>query len=288
MLENRKLIFGFISGESFVINRKDKLFLSTVEAQEGKAPESAPLVLKVEDQGKPALLRGRQHGQVLYGAEIVEIVSPLTGAMLESLIKNGTLTLAQLEAELAVPGSRQPKALSSKLCALVIGHKKGSPGAVNIKANLSEFDFNNNLAGIIEEQVRQIAVKLVYRKTYTELPGDINALEPDVVISLHCNAFNRQASGTETLYYEKSVKGRQVAATIQRHLVNQLGLQDRGITAKGTEDRGGYLLRYTKAPCVIAEPFFIDNDADLAVARKNLNGLALAYARAIDELPSLL
>jgi hypothetical protein len=35
-----------------------------------------------------------------------------------------------------------------KLCALVIGHKKRSPGALNTNANLSEFDFNEDLVRI--------------------------------------------------------------------------------------------------------------------------------------------
>jgi N-acetylmuramoyl-L-alanine amidase len=43
-------------------------------------------------------------------------------------------------------------------------------------------------------------------------------------------------------------------------------------------------LRYTKAPCVISEPFFIDNDSDLSRAREDLDEFAAAYATAIDEI----
>ena len=46
-------------------------------------------------------------------------------------------------------------------------------------------------------------------------------------------------------------------------------------------------MRYTHAPCVIAEPFFIDNDEDLARAREDPDGLALAYARAIDKITEM-
>jgi N-acetylmuramoyl-L-alanine amidase len=46
-------------------------------------------------------------------------------------------------------------------------------------------------------------------------------------------------------------------------------------------------LCYTHAPCVIAEPFFIDNDQDLARAREDLDGLARAYAEAIDQMTGL-
>jgi N-acetylmuramoyl-L-alanine amidase len=42
--------------------------------------------------------------------------------------------------------------------------------------------------------------------------------------------------------------------------------------------------RGTIAPCVIAEPFFIDNDKDLTRAQADIDGLVQAYADAIDEI----
>ncbi len=172
----------------------------------------------------------------------------------------------------------------SKLCALVIGHKKTSPGAVNKSKNLTEFDFNEDLARRIETKVNNANIQRVYRRTYAELPGDIDALNPDFIVSLHCNAFNTTTSGTEVLYYHRSEKGEQMARILQEHLVNQLKLQDRGIKPKSVEDRGGTLLRHTNAPCVISEPFFIDNDGDLERALADIDGLARAYADAIDEI----
>jgi N-acetylmuramoyl-L-alanine amidase len=170
------------------------------------------------------------------------------------------------------------------LCALVIGHKKRSPGARNANQDLYEFDFNDDLARRIEADVKETDVQRVYRRTYNTLPGDINEFEPNFIISLHCNAFNTQASGTEVLYYHKSIKGKQIAEILQGKLVQHLQLKDRGIKPRSAEDRGGTLLRYTSAPCVISEPFFIDNDDDLAKAQENINGLAQAYATAINEM----
>jgi N-acetylmuramoyl-L-alanine amidase len=69
-----------------------------------------------------------------------------------------------------------------------------------------------------------------------------------------------------------------------KHLAGKLNLPNRGIKPKTTEDRGGTLLKYTNAPCIIAEPFFIDNDNDLDRALEDLDGLAKAYANAIDEM----
>jgi len=172
----------------------------------------------------------------------------------------------------------------SKLCALVIGHKKNSPGAENANKNITEFDFNEDLAQKIEKKVEGSQIQRVYRRTYKQLPEDINELDPDFIISLHCNAFDTRVSGTEVLYYHKSEKGKKIAEILLSHLVDYLKLPDRGIIPKNSEDRGGYLLRYTQAPCVIAEPFFIDNDNDLAKAQEDLERLADVYAAAIDQI----
>lgn len=169
-----------------------------------------------------------------------------------------------------------------KKCALVIGHKPGSGGAVNFSAGVSEFEFNELLAHKIKTD--NVIINIVYRETYAELPAKINMLHPDFIISLHCNAFDCTVSGTETLYYHKSKTGRNIAQIVQDEMVKCLGLIDRGIIPRTAEDRGGYLLRYTKAPCVIAEPFFIDNNADFTTASGKIDLLAAAYAAAIEQI----
>ena len=87
-----------------------------------------------------------------------------------------------------------------KKCALVIGHKKSSPGAVNETSNVSEFSFNDLLSIDIESEVKDVIVQRIYRRTYQNLPDDINEYKPDFTISLHCNAFDKTATGTEVLY----------------------------------------------------------------------------------------
>jgi len=175
-----------------------------------------------------------------------------------------------------------------KKCALVIGHKKSSPGASNKSSGTTEFAFNDELAIEIEAEVSGVDVQRVYRRTYNSLPGDINELNPDFIVSLHCNAFDGKATGTEVLYYHRSVKGKLMAEILKDHLVNALGLKDRGVKPKTAEDRGGYLLKNTAAPCVIAEPFFIDNDGDLKVAADKRKKLVKAYAEGIKAIASAL
>lgn len=170
-----------------------------------------------------------------------------------------------------------------KKCALVIGHKKSSPGASN-EMGLTEFAFNEKLAMEIEDEVNDVVTQRIYRRTYNTLPSDINEFNPDFIISLHCNAFNKTASGTEVLYYHRSTKGKLMAEILNEKLLEALGLNNRGIKPKSAEDRGGYLLKSTVAPCVIAEPFFIDNNSDLKIVIDKRDALIKAYATSIESI----
>ncbi|RLB02402.1 MAG: hypothetical protein DRG83_08590 [Deltaproteobacteria bacterium] len=284
-MEDQNLYLGFLEKESFLKTDSKRLLMSKISPEMAQSPESAPLDIKPEDVGKMALVRGTKSGDVLYSADILQVLSPFESILVQVLLKKGVLSLEEFESETSVVEPEEKKVPEKKkLCALVIGHKKKSPGAVNEKLHLTEFDFNEDLALKIEKKVRLAEVQRVYRRTYSELPGDINALNPDFIVSLHCNAFNKRASGTEVLYYHKSAKSEKMAKIVLKHLVDFLKLPNRGIKPKTAEDRGGYLLRYTNAPCVIAEPFFIDNNDDLAKALSDKDGLAEAYARAIDEI----
>jgi N-acetylmuramoyl-L-alanine amidase len=157
-----------------------------------------------------------------------------------------------------------------KKCALVVGHKPHSPGACNESSGICEFELNNELVDLIISRLSSsvdpdggIELVKVLRNTYKGLPDDINKLEPDFVVSFHCNAYNKRASGTETLFYHKSMKGKKIAELFQENMLYILELPNRGVKGISVEDRGGNLLRYTNAPCVLIEPFFIDNDNDL-------------------------
>ncbi len=281
-----KLFLGTIKPGGYLETEQGIFLLTGLPKGTDQNPEEHVLAIGPENIGQKAIVRGEPAENIIYQAQILEIVSPLAGSLLENLLKKGLVTPEELAEELARI-TQKTKAVK-KLCALVIGHKKRSPGAVNENFGISEFDFNEDLALRIEKKVNTVDVQRVYRRTYQELPDDINALNPDFIISLHCNAFNTRASGTEVLYYHRSEKGKMMAEILLKHLVEHLKLSNRGPKPKTAEDRGGYLLRYTKAPCVIAEPFFIDNDEDLSRALEDKDGLAEAYAQAIEEIASVI
>ena len=281
-----KSFLGTIKPGGYLETEQGIFLLTGLPQGTDQNPEDHVLAIEPENIGRKAIVRGEPAGNIIYQAQILEIISPLAGSLLENLLKRGLVAPKELAEEL-VRITRKTKEVR-KLCALVIGHKKRSPGAVNENFGISEFDFNEDLAFRIEKKVNAVDVQRVYRRTYQELPDDINALNPDFIISLHCNAFNTRASGTEVLYYHRSEKGKMMAEILLKHLVEHLKLPNRGLKPKTAEDRGGYLLRYTKAPCVIAEPFFIDNDEDLSRALEDKDGLAEAYAQAIEEIASVI
>lgn len=175
-----------------------------------------------------------------------------------------------------------------KKCALVIGHKRTSPGNRNHLWSVSEFGYNDELARRVATIPKLTLVQRVYRRTFEMLPRDVNRLRPDFVVSMHCNAFDQNESGTEILYYHKSEMGRRIAEIMQHYIVECLNLPNRGLRPMDAEDRCGYLLRYSEAPAIVVEPFFIDNDDDCRVAIEMKDGLVHAYSRAIDDITQML
>jgi N-acetylmuramoyl-L-alanine amidase len=156
-----------------------------------------------------------------------------------------------------------------KKCVLVVGHKPDRPGACNQTYRICEFEFNDTLVNAVMESLMDsidpdggIELVKVLRKEYPDLPFEINKLNPDFIVSFHANSFNSKVSGTETLYCYGSTRGEKMAQTFQRNMVTALGLPNRGVIPKRERERGGHLLRYTNAPAIILEPFFIDNDSN--------------------------
>lgn len=298
MATNSDTLFGRFSGQSRL--KQGARFLNLTPDVDDGTPVSqlSPLRAAMELEGSFGIVRGRLDDNTLYEAEIEEVIPPILSATLDRLIKDDTIDsealLPVVEASIRslIGSSAEPPAEGKALCAVVVGHRTSARGATSSDGNLTEFDFNSEVAAEIKQRVKKARVEIVFRENstsgYRKLPSKINRLAPHFVVSLHCNAFNGSATGTETLYYHSSDRGKTLAGIVQRHLLGALELADRKTKPKQQSDRGGSLLKFTQAPCVICEPFFIDNNADLAVANRRKIGLAKAYAAAIDEAGELL
>ncbi|MES5885785.1 N-acetylmuramoyl-L-alanine amidase [Bacillus thuringiensis] len=83
-----------------------------------------------------------------------------------------------------------------------------------------------------------------------------NSHAVDLVISFHLNASNGNGQGVEVLYYDQ----KDLAAKISVQLAKDIGWRDRG--AKQRTDLA--VLNGTKAPVILIELGFIDNESDMA------------------------
>lgn len=169
--------------------------------------------------------------------------------------------------------------------ALIVGHSPKAPGAVNQTFNETEYSFNSTLVPMVAKELHALDIQplIFYRDDLSTLPREINNADVDVVLSFHANAYNKIASGTETLFYHTSRKGRVLAQKVQDSITGVLGLRDRGIIPITSEDRGGYLLQKTDAPAVLLETMFIDNDVDFTIADGEKKELAKNIALAVSE-----
>ncbi|MBE7034822.1 MAG: N-acetylmuramoyl-L-alanine amidase [Ruminococcaceae bacterium] len=102
-----------------------------------------------------------------------------------------------------------------------------------------------------------------------------NTWGADLFLSIHCNAFNGTASGTETLVYSAKSAAYSTAKKVQKAIVSLLGTVDRGV-----KERPDLLvLKHTKAPALLVELAFIDNAGDAALLKNRQDD----FARAIFE-----
>ena len=86
-----------------------------------------------------------------------------------------------------------------------------------------------------------------------------NALDIDIFVSLHFNALNGNAYGTEVLYYSGDQYGLSVANRMCEKVCAALGTYNRGAKPRTTEIG---VIRDTNATAVLLETCFCDNEGD--------------------------
>lgn len=86
--------------------------------------------------------------------------------------------------------------------------------------------------------------------------ANCNSHDVDLVISYHLNKYDTKANGVEVCYYDQ----KDLAAKVSSQLSKDIGWRDRG--PKQRTDLA--VLKGTKAPAILIELGFIDNEADMA------------------------
>ena len=105
----------------------------------------------------------------------------------------------------------------------------------------------------------------------------------DLFISIHTNAFNGNAKGTETYVYSATSKSVSYAERINDAIVKNLGTVDRGVKVRSDLA----VLRHTKMPALLVETAFIDNKDDALLLKNKQNEFAMAIFEGITGISAL-
>ncbi len=293
MKSNSDILVGRFTGQSRIKQGNRRFRLTPDPIDRAERSNHALLQEAVELEGSFGIVVGEIAGNTMFEARVEEVVPPILSGVLDKLLREDAIDAEALPSKV----ERSIRSLTGRsvelasrgrpICALVVGHRQSAKGARSADGSVVEFEFNTELAREVKKRVTKARVQIVFRNNTTDglrkLPAKVNALGPHFILSLHCNAFDNKANGTETLYFHTSENGKKLARIVQKRLLNALELKNRGIRDKKDAERGAHLLKYTRAPCVICEPFFIDNDDDLGTALRRKKRLAAAYAKAIDD-----
>jgi N-acetylmuramoyl-L-alanine amidase len=97
----------------------------------------------------------------------------------------------------------------------------------------------------------------------------------EIMLSIHCNAANGQANGTETFYRGEGNKP--MAEKINAALCKALGTKSRGVKTEGASQHARLAVMAFQ-PCFLIELGFIDNANDLAAMVDPVRRLAACEA----------
>lgn len=162
--------------------------------------------------------------------------------------------------------------------AVVVGHNARAQGAVRVTDNVTEFQWNSDLARMIEE-LDPSSVEVFKRRhgggyaaEIDRVYGEVNEWGADCSVELHFNGSgNAGVHGCETL--TSGTRGsRRLAQYTQAKMLKALTAKDRGCKIKSRHDRGGRSLWAGRAPAILIEPYFGSHAASCATAtvRKQL------------------
>ena len=159
-----------------------------------------------------------------------------------------------------------------------------APGACGF--GLRECDVAKNVADLVAGYLTAAGVEVVdnfQSDSLHEVVSASNRAAADVFISIHCNACNGVAQGTETWHYYGSGEGEKLAQCIQNQIVDALGTVDRGVKGAKPGVNGLYVLSNTDAVAVLVELAFIDHAGDAELLRSQQDEFARAIACGVTD-----
>ena len=180
------------------------------------------------------------------------------------------------------------------------GHALGGepdPGAVNRELGIRECDIAMTIGSLVANYL-ELAGDEARLLQSDNLMGEAwgpcvveeaNQWPADFFVSIHCNAFDGNARGTETLYFPGSTSGRELANCIQAELYGTLFLLDPDWSDRGLKERSDLaVLKYTDMPAALVECAFIDNELDAYFLMHYGDEIARAIARGVTDYEAIL
>ena len=158
------------------------------------------------------------------------------------------------------------------------------PGACGF--GLRECDVAKNVADLAAGYLSAAGVEVVdnfQSDSLHEVVSASNRSGADVFISIHCNAYNGSANGTEVWHFYGSEEGEKLAQCIQNQIVDALRTVDRGTKGAKPGVNGLYVLSNTDAVAVLVELAFIDHAGDAELLRSRKDEFARAIARGVTD-----
>ena len=162
----------------------------------------------------------------------------------------------------------------------------GNPDLGACGFGLRECDVAKNVADLAAGYLSAAGVEVVdnfQSDSLYEVVSASNSSDADVFISIHCNACNGSANGTEVWHFYGSGAGEALASCIQNQIVDALGTTDRGVKGAKPGVNGLYVLSNTDAVAVLVELAFIDHAGDAHLLRSQQDEFARAIARGVTD-----
>ena len=167
------------------------------------------------------------------------------------------------------------------------GHSKKAQGAVGIVNEYEHMQkFYTHVSKLLTEYGHTVvdcnSNGATSNEELKEGVTKANAANVDLFISLHMNAFNGSAYGTECIVYSESSKSHSYAKRICENFAS-LGFKNRGVKINQL-----YEMKNIKAPNIIFEICFCDSKTDIDIYNKySWEQLAYKLCNAIDsKIPS--
>ena len=118
-------------------------------------------------------------------------------------------------------------------------------------------------------------IKIFQSMSLEEIADVSNYWDSDIFVSIHCNALDGTAIGSQSFYFYNSSAGELLAKSIQKNFNFTIN--------RGISEAGFYVLKYTKCPAVLVETAFIDNPRDNDLLKFHQDDFAKSIARGITD-----